>query len=168
MKTAVSKKNQFAFALLLAAFSALGPFTNDMYLSSFPQIMKFYGTNVSIIQLSLTASLLGVGIGQVIMGPLSDVHGRRKPLLIAMILYFLSSYGCAFAPNITIFITLRFIQGIAASAGIVISLAIVRDIYSGVELTKFFSLLTLLLTLIRNLAPLLAPILGSTVISFTS
>jgi DHA1 family bicyclomycin/chloramphenicol resistance-like MFS transporter len=131
-------KHQLRFALMLAAFSALGPFTIDMYLPSFPQMMQFFGTNASVIQVSLTACVLGLGLGQIVMGILSDVHGRRKPLLFGMILYFLASLGCAFAPNIAIFITLRFIQGFAASAGIVISRAIVRDTYSGGELAKFF------------------------------
>jgi DHA1 family bicyclomycin/chloramphenicol resistance-like MFS transporter len=152
------------FALLLGAFSALGPFTIDMYLPSFPQITTFFGTKASLIQLSLTACLLGLGLGQIVMGALSDVHGRRKPLLLAMILYFLASFGCALAPNIGVFITLRFIQGFATSAGLVISRAIVRDRYHGAELTKFFSLLML----ISNVAPLLAPLAGSTVITFTS
>lgn len=152
------------FALMLAAFSALGPFTVDMYLASLPQIMNFFGTNASMIQATLTASLLGLGLGQIVMGPLSDVHGRRKPLLIAMILYFLSSIGCAFAINIEFFIAERFIQGFAASAGLVISRAIVRDMFSGVEMTKFISLLTM----ISNVAPLVSPTAGSTVSSFTS
>ena len=71
--------------------------------------MKSFGTNASMVQMSLTASLLGLSIGQLVNGTLSDVHGRRKPLLISMVLYFLSSLGCAFAPNIEIFIALRFI-----------------------------------------------------------
>ncbi|MBS4196663.1 multidrug effflux MFS transporter [Lederbergia citri] len=160
----MNKKNPIRFALLLAAFSALGPFTFDMYLPAFPQLTEFFGTSASAIQVSITACLLGVGIGQIVMGPLSDVHGRRKPLWIAMIVYALASFGCALSPNIATFIALRFLQGFAASAGMVISRAIVRDHYSGVELTKFFSLLTM----IGNLAPLLAPIAGSAVISFTS
>lgn len=158
------KNNQLGFALLLGVFSALGPFTFDMYLPSFPQLMKLFESSASLIQVSLTASLLGVGLGQIVMGSLSDVHGRRKPLLFAMIVYCLSSFGCAFSPNIAIFIVLRFIQGFAVAAGMVISRAMVRDLYSGSELTKFFSLLTL----IGNIAPLLAPILGSAIITFTS
>jgi DHA1 family bicyclomycin/chloramphenicol resistance-like MFS transporter len=98
------------------------------------------------------------------MGTLSDVHGRRKPLLISMILYFLSSLGCAFALNIEMFIAFRFIQGFFAAAGLVISRAIVRDMYSGIELTKFFALLTMF----SNVAPLVSPLAGSVVISFTS
>jgi MFS transporter, DHA1 family, multidrug resistance protein len=154
---------QLRFALILAAFSALGPFTIDMYLPAFPEMMQFFGTSASVIQVSLTACILGLAIGQIVIGALSDVHGRRKPLSISMILYFLSSFGCAFAPNVTVFILLRFIQGFAAAGGIVITRAIVRDKYSGTELAKFFALLMM----IGNAAPLLAPLAGSAVLSFT-
>jgi DHA1 family bicyclomycin/chloramphenicol resistance-like MFS transporter len=152
------------FALLLAVFCALGPFTVDMYLSAFPQIMKFFSTNASMVQASLTSALLGLSLGQIVIGPLSDVHGRRKPLLFSMILFFISSVGCAFSPNVETFIVLRFIQGFSASAGLVIARAIVRDLYNGVELTKFFALLTT----ITSVTPLISPLAGSAVISFTS
>ncbi|WP_240418815.1 multidrug effflux MFS transporter [Paenibacillus periandrae] len=158
------KRNQLRFALLLGTFSALGPFTIDMYLPSFPEIVAQFGTTASLVQLSLTACLLGLGLGQLVMGTLSDVHGRRKPLLICMILYLAASFTCALAPNIEFFIVVRFLQGFAASAGIVISRAIVRDVYNGHELTKFFSLLML----VSNLAPLVAPVAGSGIISFTT
>lgn len=98
------------------------------------------------------------------MGPLSDIYGRRPPLLISMIIYILSSIGCAFAPSIQWFICLRLIQGVAASAGLVISRAIVRDRFSGVEMTKFISLLTM----ISNVAPLISPTAGSAVMSYSS
>ena len=86
-----TNKHQVRFALLLAIFCALGPFTVDMYLSSFPEIMSFFDTNASMVQASLTSALLGLSLGQIIIGPLSDVHGRRKPLLFSMILFFISS-----------------------------------------------------------------------------
>lgn len=159
-----TNKQQVRFALLLAVFCALGPFTVDMYLSSFPQIMKFFGTNASMVQASLTSALLGLSLGQIIIGPLSDIHGRRKPLLFSMILFFISSIGCAISPNVEVFIVLRFIQGFSASAGLVIARAIVRDLYNDVELTKFFALLTT----ITSVTPLLSPLAGSAVISFTS
>ncbi|WEG14634.1 multidrug effflux MFS transporter [Pullulanibacillus sp. KACC 23026] len=149
-------------ALLLVTFSVLGPFTFDMYLPSFPQIMTYFGTKASTVQLSLTACLLGLAVGQIALGALSDVFGRRKPLIIAMIIYFLSSIGCAFAPNMVVFILLRFIQGFSVSAGS-ISNAIVRDKFSGVELTRFFSLLSMM----SSVGPLLAPLAGSTIISFS-
>ncbi|POR28646.1 multidrug effflux MFS transporter [Paenibacillus polymyxa] len=159
-----TQKNSLGFALILAIFSALGPFTVDMYLASLPQIAVFFGTSATAVQASLTTSLLGLGLGQLIMGPLSDIYGRRQPLLISMILYVLSSIGCAFAPSIGWFISLRFIQGVSASAGLVISRAIVRDRFSGIEMTKFISLLTM----ISNVAPLISPTAGSTVMSYSS
>ncbi|SEM67966.1 MFS transporter, DHA1 family, bicyclomycin/chloramphenicol resistance protein [Terribacillus saccharophilus] len=159
-----TENNFFRTALLLAVFSALGPFTVDMYLSSLPEMMNDFSTTASLIQASLTASLLGLGLGQLVAGPLSDVHGRRKPLLISMLLYFILSIACAFSPNIGIFIFLRFFQGFVASAGLVISRAIVRDRYSGVEMVKFMALLTM----ISNVAPLISPTAGSAVTTFTS
>src|SRR5690606_31484074 len=119
----------------------LGPFTIDMYLPSFPTIVEDYETTASLVQVSLTTCLLGLGLGQLIIGPMSDVQGRRKPLLIFLIMYLIASVICAFAPSIYLFIVGRFLQGFAAAGGLVISRAIVRDIYSGRELTKFFSLL---------------------------
>ncbi|MBA2942596.1 multidrug effflux MFS transporter [Paenibacillus sp. CGMCC 1.16610] len=161
-----SKNNQHAFrlALLLGLFSTLGPFTIDMYLPAFPEIVKQFGTTASLVQLSLTACLLGLGIGQLVMGSLSDVYGRRNPLLISMAFYVVASLACAFSPNIGVLIAFRFVQGFSASAGIVISRAIARDLYSGHELTKFFSLLLL----VGNLGPLVAPVTGSGILSFTT
>ncbi|MFC0332043.1 multidrug effflux MFS transporter [Paenibacillus sepulcri] len=164
MTTVKKKQNSIRFALILGAFSALGPLTIDMYLPSFPEIAADFGTKASLVQLSLTACLVGLGLGQLIMGPLSDVHGRRKPLLISLVFYLIASFVCAVAPNIIFFIAARFIQGFAASAGIVISRAVVRDHYSGRELTQFFSILML----VNNVFPLIAPVAGSGVISFTS
>lgn len=151
-------------ALLLGLFSTLGPFTIDMYLPAFPEIVAQFGTTASLVQLSLTACLLGLGIGQLVMGSLSDVHGRRRPLLISMAVYLIASLGCAFSPHIGVLIACRFVQGFAASAGIVISRAIARDLYQGHELTRFFSLLLL----VGNLGPLVAPVAGSGILSFSS
>lgn len=157
-------KQNVRLALLLGLFSTLGPFTIDMYLPAFPEIVKQFDTTASLVQFSLTACLLGLGLGQLVMGSLSDVHGRRNPLLISMAVYAISSLACAFSPNIGLLIVFRFVQGFAASAGIVISRAIARDLYSGKELTKFFSLLLL----VSNLGPLVAPVAGSGVLSFTT
>jgi len=157
-------KKRLRFALLLGTLAAMGPLTIDMYLPSFPTIVNAFGTTASFVQVSLTACLLGIGLGQLIIGPMSDVRGRKKPLLIALIVYFVASLLCAFAPNIGFFIAARFLQGFAASAGIVISRAVVRDVYSGRELTKFFALLML----INNLAPILAPVLGGGILAFTN
>ncbi|WP_442600039.1 multidrug effflux MFS transporter [Neobacillus sp. D3-1R] len=157
-----SKRLQLA--ILLGSLGLLGPFTIDMYLPSFPTIVNDYGTTASLVQISLTTCLLGLGLGQLIIGPMSDVQGRRKPLLIFLTLYLIASITCSFAPSIYLFIAARFIQGFAAAGGLVISRAIVRDIYSGRELTKFFSLLML----VGNLGPIVAPIIGGGVLAVTN
>ncbi|WP_020619836.1 Bcr/CflA family multidrug efflux MFS transporter [Paenibacillus daejeonensis] len=151
------------FALLLGMMSALGPLTIDMYLPAFPALATDYDTSASLVQFSLTACLLGLGVGQLFTGPLSDVKGRRKPVLLFIFFYMLASVACAFAPTIEWFIAGRFLQGLAASAGIVISRAIVRDVYHGKELTTYFSLLVL----VGNLVPILAPMFGSGVLLYT-
>jgi len=158
----ISKR--FKLALLLGSLAALGPLTIDMYLPSFPTITNEFNTNASFIQFSLTSCLLGLGFGQLIIGPMSDVQGRRKPLIFFLGLYFAASLACAFASTVYIFIGARFIQGFAAAGGIVISRAVVRDVYVGRELTKFFALLML----INNLAPILAPVVGSSILLFTN
>jgi DHA1 family bicyclomycin/chloramphenicol resistance-like MFS transporter len=149
-------------ALLLGSLGLLGPFTIDTYLPSFPTIVEEYHTSASLVQISLTTCLLGLGLGQLVIGPMSDVQGRRKPLLIFLSLYLLASLTCAFAPNIYAFIASRFVQGFAAAGGLVISRAIVRDVYSGRELTKFFALLML----VGNLGPIVAPIAGAGILAF--
>jgi len=161
-KVVINKR--FKLALLLGSLAALGPLTIDMYLPSFPTITNEFNTNASFIQFSLTSCLLGLGLGQLVIGPMSDVQGRRKPLIVFLALYFVASLACAFAPTLTIFISARFIQGFAAAGGIVISRAVVRDVYVGRELTKFFALLML----INNLAPILAPVVGSSILLFTT
>lgn len=157
-------KKRLQLALLLGSLGLLGPFTIDMYLPAFPTIVNEYHTTASLVQISLTTCLLGLGLGQLIIGPMSDVQGRRKPLKIFLILYLIASVICAFAPNIYTFIGARFLQGFAAAGGLVISRAIVRDLYSGRELTKFFALLML----VGNLGPIVAPIAGGIVLAFTN
>jgi DHA1 family bicyclomycin/chloramphenicol resistance-like MFS transporter len=150
--------------IILGALSAFGPFSLDMYLPSLPILAETMHTTTSLTQLSLTSCLIGLSVGQLFAGPLSDVRGRRIPLLAGMVVYGLSSLLCAFSTSIEMLIVLRFIQGIAGSAGIVISRAIVRDMYSGSELTKFFSMLML----VNGAAPILSPIVGGQLLQFTS
>ncbi|TWT06319.1 multidrug effflux MFS transporter [Planococcus sp. CPCC 101016] len=150
------------FILLMGALTSLIPFTIDMYLPAFPILASVYETNATSVQLSLTACLLGLALGQLVTGALSDVQGRRKPLIISLVAYVLASVACVFAPNIYIFVLLRFVQGFAASGGLVISRAIVRDVSNGAELTRLFALLMV----VNNLVPLLAPSVGSGVLLF--
>lgn len=149
-------KERIALAFLLSSLGILGPFNIDMYLPSFPDIAEDFGIRASLVQLSLTACLIGLAVGQMIVGPISDSHGRRKPLLISITLFAVSSLICALAPSITILVAARFLQGFTASAGIVLSRAVVRDVFSGRELTKFFALLMV----INATAPMIAPMTG--------
>jgi MFS transporter, DHA1 family, multidrug resistance protein len=149
-------KERLALAFLLSMLGILGPFNIDMYLPSFPDIVDDLGTSASLVQSSLTTCLIGLALGQLIIGPISDSHGRKKPLLISISLFALSSLLCALAPNITTLLIARFLQGITASAGIVLSRAVVRDVFSGKELAKFFALLMV----INSTAPMIAPMTG--------
>ncbi|MFS0638664.1 Bcr/CflA family multidrug efflux MFS transporter [Mesobacillus foraminis] len=157
-----SGKKRLQLAVLLGSLGILGPFTIDTYLPSFPTIVDEFNTTASLVQISLTSCLLGLGLGQLVIGPLSDVKGRRKPLLFFLGLYILASLACSFSPNIYFLIGCRFVQGFAASGGIVLSRAIVRDLYSGKELTKFFTLMVL----VGNLGPIIAPIAGGAILAF--
>lgn len=151
-------------ACLLGALASFAPLSIDMYLPALPNIAQDLHTSTSLVQLSLTACLLGIALGQLVAGPISDVYGRRKPLLVGVGAYIISSICCVAAPTIEIFVAMRFIQGLAGSAGIVISRAVVRDLYSGAEMTRFFSLLML----VNGVAPILAPIFGGQVLAFTN
>ncbi|MCY8317132.1 Bcr/CflA family multidrug efflux MFS transporter [Bacillus vallismortis] len=153
-------KERLALALLLGMLAILGPLNIDMYLPSFPEIADDLSASASLVQLSLTACLVGLTIGQLIVGPVSDAQGRRKPLLICIFLFALSSLFCALSPNITTLVAARFLQGFTASAGLVLSRAIVRDVFTGRELSKFFSLLMV----ITAVAPMVAPMTGGAIL----
>lgn len=158
------KANRLWMILVLGTLTAIGPLSIDMYLPSLPKLTNDLQTNASLAQLTLTACLLGLSVGQLFVGSISDIYGRRKPLIIALIMYVVSSLLCAVAPSIWSLVLLRFLQGASGSAGIVISRAMVRDMYSGSEMTKFFSLLML----VNGAAPILAPIIGGQLLQFTS
>ncbi|MGG1680253.1 multidrug effflux MFS transporter [Neobacillus sp. NRS-1170] len=159
-----SGKKRIQLAILLGSLGLLGPFTIDTYLPSFPTIVNDFHTTASLVQISLTSCLLGLGLGQLFIGPFSDVKGRRQPLLIFITLYLLASITCALAPNIYFLIVARLIQGFAAAGGLVISRAIVRDLFSGRELTKFFTMMVL----VGNLGPIVAPIAGGGILAFSN
>lgn len=150
--------------VILGSLTAIAPLSIDMYLPSLPQLAGEFSTTASLVQLSLTACLLGIAAGQMFAGPLSDIYGRRKPLLIGVAVFTLSSLACAFASSVWALLILRLIQGLSGSAGIVIARAIARDLYSGYELTRFFTLLML----VNGAAPIMAPVLGGQIIALSS
>lgn len=156
--------NKLWIIILLGMLTAIGPLSMDMYLPALPIVSSDLDTTASLAQLSLTACLIGLAVGQLIFGPLSDIKGRRKPLLYTLIIYAVVSALCAFSTNIWIFVILRFIQGFTGAAGIVIARAAARDIYAGKDLTKAFALLAL----VNGAAPILAPVTGGFILNFGS
>jgi DHA1 family bicyclomycin/chloramphenicol resistance-like MFS transporter len=142
--------------VVLGLLTMFGPLSLDLYLPALPQLADDLATSASAAQLSITACLVGLALGQLVAGPLSDRLGRRRPLMVGLLAYLFASIACALAPSVEVLVALRFIQGLAGAAGIVISRAIARDLYSGRALMIFFSRLLL----IAGLAPVIAPILG--------
>lgn len=155
---------KFLLILILGSLTAFGPLSMDMYLPALPNIANDLNASTSLVQMSLTATLLGLGFGQLIFGPLSDIHGRRKPLTFTLIAFAISSILIALSPNITFFIFFRFLQGFTGAAGIVIARAAARDLYSGKDLTKFIASLAL----VNGAAPILAPVFGGIILNFTT
>ncbi|ARF14071.1 multidrug effflux MFS transporter [Sporosarcina ureae] len=167
MNTSLQKKIPMPtvwLVVLLGSLSAFGPLSMDMYLPGLPIVADDLNASTSLVQLSLTACLIGLGAGQLIFGPLSDIYGRRKPLVITLSVYAIASVLCAFSPNIWIFVALRFVQGMTGAAGIVIARACARDLYVGNELTKFMAMLSI----VSGAAPILSPIVGGVVLNFAS
>ncbi len=150
--------------LILGAVSALGPASMDIYLPGLPTLTRELGTTESSAQLTVSLFLVGLGLGQLIAGPLSDVRGRRGPLMAALAVYIAGSAACALAPGIAVLVAARLLQGATAAAGVAIGRAIVRDLFAGTAAARYLSRLVL----IYGLAPMLAPLLGSQILRFTS
>ena len=145
--------------LLLGALTAFAPMSIDMYLSSLPSIGRSLHAGPEQTQTTLAAFFAGMAIGQIIYGPASDRVGRRLPLLVGIVVFFVASVVCALAPNIEILIAARFVQALGGGAGAVIARAVVRDRFSHADTARVLSLMTL----IMGLAPVLAPQLGGAV-----
>jgi MFS transporter, DHA1 family, multidrug resistance protein len=150
--------------VVLGALIALGPLTIDMYLPALPSIGADLGAPDSTVQLTLTGTLLGLGLGQLLIGPLSDVVGRRKPLIAGTALHILASLACLIAPNVAVLGGLRVVQGVGAAAAMVVAMAVVRDLWSGRAAATALSRLIL----VMGIAPILAPTLGGAVLLSTS
>ena len=150
--------------VLLGGLTAFGPLSIDMYLPALPAIGRDLAASESVIQLTLTACLVGLALGQILAGPLSDRLGRRRLLLIGVAGYVLASLLCATAPVASVLVGFRLLQGLAGAAGIVIARAIVRDLYVGSAAARYFSRLVL----IMGLAPILAPVIGAQLLRVTS
>jgi MFS transporter, DHA1 family, multidrug resistance protein len=148
---------------LLGALSMFAPLSTDMYLPALPSLAHDLSASPAAVALTLTASLVGLGVGQLVAGSLSDALGRRRPVLVGLLVYTASSALCALAPDVWTLCALRLVQGAAGAAGIVIARAVVRDLYSGIEAAQFFARLMIVI----GLAPILAPIIGGQLLHVT-
>ncbi|MBX5436454.1 MAG: multidrug effflux MFS transporter [Alicyclobacillaceae bacterium] len=156
--------SRLRLAVILGALAALGPLSIDMYLPALPTLARELHAHAASTQMTLTGCMLGLAIGQWVAGPWSDSLGRRRPLLVGLCGYAAASLLCAAAPSVWILAVLRFIQGLAGAAGIVIARAVARDAYTGLALTRFFALMMV----VNGAAPVLAPVLGGQILAFTS
>jgi DHA1 family bicyclomycin/chloramphenicol resistance-like MFS transporter len=150
--------------LILAGLTAIAPVSIDMYLPALPELARDLSTTASTAQLTVTACMIGLAGGQVLTGPLSDQWGRRRPLVVCTALYVLASLACAVAPSAEVLLAARLAQGIAGSAGIAISRAVIRDLHEGAVAARFFALLMS----VTALAPVLAPLAGAQLLHVTS
>jgi DHA1 family bicyclomycin/chloramphenicol resistance-like MFS transporter len=149
-------------AFVLGGLSAFGPLSIDMYLPALPRLGADFGAPASAAQLTVSACLVGLGLGQLVAGPMSDALGRRRPLLYGVVLYAIASCAAAVAPSLGVLIGMRFVQGLAGAAGIAIARAVVRDLFEGREVARIFSLLML----VTGVAPIAAPVLGAQILRF--
>ncbi|WP_344740262.1 multidrug effflux MFS transporter [Microbacterium awajiense] len=154
---AITTRRRVVYIILLGALTALGPFTIDLYLPAFPTLEADFDTTATAIQLTLTGTMIGFAIGQLIVGPLSDKVGRRIPLLVVTALHVVASSAAAIAPTLELLTVARVFMGAGAAAGGVVAAAIVRDLFGGKRLVVMLSRLAL----VTGAAPVFAPLIGS-------
>ena len=160
INTAAPEKMLPGWLILLGALTAIGSLSIDMYLPSFPTIAKDFAVGSNLVQLTLASFLVGLAVGQMFYGPLSDHFGRKPPLYFGLGLYTLASIACLFAPDVTTLIFARFMQGLGGCAGMVVGRAVIRDRMGAAGSAKAFSLLML----VMGIAPILAPLIGGEVL----
>lgn len=147
---------------LLVLVTILVPFQFDVYVPAFPQLAVYFSATEAEVQLTLTATLIGMATAQLVIGSLSDALGRRRPMIAMLLLYVASSAACLYAPSIEVMTALRFILGFSASSGFVIVNAYIRDVSTNAEAPRrFATLLT-----INGVGPLLAPLVGGQLLRF--
>jgi DHA1 family bicyclomycin/chloramphenicol resistance-like MFS transporter len=150
--------------VLLGSLIALGPLSIDLYLPALPNLTDDLSASASSVQLTLTGVLVGLGLGQLLIGPLTDIYGRRRPLLVGIAVNVVTALLCAVAPTIVVLDILRVVQGVGAAAASVVAMAVVRDLFTGRDAAAVISRLVM----VMGLAPVLAPSLGSAVLEVGS
>lgn len=152
-----SSRRRIATILTLGLLTGLGPFTIDLYLPAFPSLKTDLSITDPQVQLTLSATVIGFSVGQLLVGPLSDRFGRRRPLVAMTILHVIASILVAVAPGIGFLTVMRTLQGVAAAGGAVVAMAMARDLFGGRRLVIMLSRLAL----VSGLAPIIAPVIGS-------
>jgi len=160
----VKQPSRTRMIVVLGLLVALGPLTIDMYLPALPRIADDLSVSSSVVQLTLTGTLAGLALGQLVVGPLSDSLGRRKPMIAGIVLHMLASLLCLFAPNIALLGIARGLQGFGAAAAMVVAIAVVGDLFKDNAAATVMSRLMLVL----GVAPVLAPSLGAAVLLHAS
>ncbi|MFD9432744.1 multidrug effflux MFS transporter [Streptomyces sp. NPDC060002] len=160
---AVRRRAGLLVTLVLGGLTATPPLSMDMYLPALPEVTRSLHAPAATVQLTLTACLAGMALGQLVVGPMSDRWGRRRPLLAGLVVYVVATALCALAPTVELLVACRLVQGLAGAAGIVIARAVVRDLYDGVAMARFFSTLML----ISGVAPVVAPLIGAQILRAT-
>ncbi|MEU6504820.1 multidrug effflux MFS transporter [Streptomyces sp. NPDC046942] len=158
-----TRRTGLLVTFVLGGLTATPPLAMDMYLPSLPEVTRSLHAPAATVQLTLTACLAGMALGQLVVGPLSDRWGRRRPLLTGLAVYVVATALCALAPNVETLVAFRLAQGLAGAAGIVIARAVVRDLYDGDAMARFFSTLML----ISGAAPIVAPLIGGQILRVT-
>lgn len=157
-------RSRLWIVVLLGSLSAFGPLSIDMYLPALPELSRSFHVGASVGQLTLTACLVGLALGQLGAGPVSDRYGRRRPILVGLVAYVVATLLCAVAPSAGALVALRVLQGLAGGVSIVVARAVARDLHDGEALARFLSTLML----VNGLAPILAPVLGAQLLRATS
>ena len=160
---APQRRTGLLVTFLLGSLTAVPPLAMDMYLPSLPEVTRSLHAPAATVQLTLTACLAGMALGQLVVGPMSDRWGRRRPLLAGLAVFVVATVLCALAPTVELLVAFRLAQGLAGAAAIVIARAVVRDLYDGMAMARFFSTLML----ISGVAPIVAPLIGGQILRVT-
>jgi len=158
-----TKNSRLFLVLFLGVLAGIGPFVMDLYLPALPSVVTYFNTSMPTVQLSLTSCMVGLALGQIMIGPISDKFGRKLPLILCSSVFAVSGIGIAMTDNMQTLIAFRFLQGMSSAGGVVIARAAASDLYEGPEMARFFALLMS----VNGVAPIIAPVVGSMLLELT-
>lgn len=161
--TAAAGVTSPVLTVVLGLLTVFGPISMDLYLPVLPALGTDLAASASATQLTVTACLLGLAVGQLVAGPITDRYGRRGPLLVGVLAYIAASIGCALSPSVGVLVGVRLVQGLAGAVGLVVASAAGRDLYTGAKLTRYYGRIVVL----SGLAAIVGPLIGGQLASFT-